>query len=1127
MKAVLERTHKLDDAILEIKEHIPPPPPKPRPMYENKVLIKGKNPNTTSDGLENFLEAKAGVTPTNYLPGEEEDTVLVTFEKPPDFEKLELACKKRALDKHFLKVYRVPISNCIIVKGTSEKTSLSTLEFYFENTRRSGGGDVTEVKDQEDGSYLVYFEDHSVIDSVCARSHTVDGQTLHVKLFHELIGDSGEDGPKFKVPGTLVITDIDPRKIQFVKFSQPNKEGLEKQLETHHTKILWPEKLTDPVKLECLLTKDIKDCRTLAKNWKQTAQSSLDKFLDVLIVFKHDILQEAWANVMEQLQNMSISHPDGVMVAVEKVSFEIFVMGHKKFATDVSENVNKIIKEIADELERKKKQVKETTAPLKHHQVMMLSITHYKETMEKKYQGMKILIDFKGRTITYEGLYSEVTSAKVDMYEILNSMVSSQVSGYNKGKYAYLQEKTVKQYVAGKMKKEKITAVWEMNDNSFVVFAQADEDAVRAAHILKGSVLETIIDVKKESTPLLSSDRWANEEQDIKSSCSVLVQMKVEIDKPCIVVYSTDQDAETVRERVVDFLSMNTVYKSKLTVNTGMLRFLQVHCLKEIKAIADQYKIDQVSIDVNNLGIEIKGTEIGLNKAKMAIGGVIDGVEKKEHVLKKPGITKLMTSDDSMPKISQVEKSHGVVIVPSDESEDDVDGGRTRLTPDPRRRDGFQEMASCSQRGFHLKVMMGDITNLKVDVLVNAANRELLHNGGLAKAIVDKGGKNIQQDCSKYIKAHKHLMEGDVYFGIAGSLSCNYIAHAVGPKWQGGHFREKELLQEAVFKCLEETDNRQQTSIALPALGAGVFGYPADKSTKAIVKTIEEFYIDNPRSYIQEIYLCDVNQSNVDHFIKALQKQYGAGNVKVSSSNGGAREKWSSPQPKPRKGWKKAQPDVPSHSPSVQNAINISIHLVKGQIAHQKVDVIVNTCSKDLKLSNGAVSSSLLTAAGPQMQNECDQKYQGISFGEVAITKGYNLHCQHVCHGSLPGWDGGAISLVTLQKFMMSCLEEATNRGCGSIAFPAMGTGNLNYPRDIVAREMYKIVTKYSNQNPSSPVRKVLFVIYDKDVPTVKAFETAEQSQGKSPAKGGNRYSRQYRTPSQEDYGQHHHQEWP
>ena len=71
-------------------------------------------------------------------------------------------------------------------------------------------------------------------------------------------------------------------------------------------------------------------------------------------------------------------------------------------------------------------------------------------------------------------------------------------------------------------------------------------------------------------------------------------------------------------------------------------------------------------------------------------------------------------------------------------------------------------------------------------------------------------------------------------------------------------------------------------------------------------------------------------------------------------------------------------------------------------------DVIVNTTSKDLNLSNGAVSGSILKEAGAQIQTECSNNYpSGVNHGDVAVTQGYNLNCKFVCHGALPGWDGG------------------------------------------------------------------------------------------------------------------------
>ena len=77
-----------------------------------------------------------------------------------DFEKLEKTCQKKPLEKYYLSVKRVPVSKCICVSGFSEDTSKSTLEFYFDNERKSGGVNVTDVKmDHEENMCLVFFED--------------------------------------------------------------------------------------------------------------------------------------------------------------------------------------------------------------------------------------------------------------------------------------------------------------------------------------------------------------------------------------------------------------------------------------------------------------------------------------------------------------------------------------------------------------------------------------------------------------------------------------------------------------------------------------------------------------------------------------------------------------------------------------------------------------------------------------------------------------------------------------------------------------------------------------------------------------------------------------------------------
>ncbi|CAC5387435.1 BRIP1 [Mytilus coruscus] len=168
---------------------------------------------------------------------------------------------------------------------------------------------------------------------------------------------------------------------------------------------------------------------------------------------------------------------------------------------------------------------------------------------------------------------------------------------------------------------------------------------------------------------------------------------------------------------------------------------------------------------------------------------------------------------------------------------------------------------------------------------------------------------------------------------------------------------------------------------------------------------------------------------------------------------------------------------------------NISVNVVRGQIAHQQANVIVNTTSTNLQLNYGAVSQSLLCVGGPQLQKECNQKYpDGVNLGDVAVTSGGSLKCDVIFHGALPQWkETGALTI--LQTFMKKCLTTANSDGFTSIAFPALGTGSLGFPRDIVAREMFSSVEEFARNNPTSSVSDVRFVVYGGDSSTIKAFE--------------------------------------
>lgn len=141
------------------------------------------------------------------------------------------------------------------------------------------------------------------------------------------------------------------------------------------------------------------------------------------------------------------------------------------------------------------------------------------------------------------------------------------------------------------------------------------------------------------------------------------------------------------------------------------------------------------------------------------------------------------------------------------------------------------------------------------------------------------GGSSIQDECNQYTKSHGKLSVGECYCSGPGNLKCQIIVHTVGPVWQGGSSGEENELCLCVENALDEAENSGLISMAIPALCTGIFSYPAEKATSAIVRTVRDYFQSNPSSCVKMVYLCDVNPKAVTGFEKAGNKFFGGAAV--------------------------------------------------------------------------------------------------------------------------------------------------------------------------------------------------------------------------------------------------------
>ncbi|POT58725.1 O-acetyl-ADP-ribose deacetylase [Citrobacter amalonaticus] len=170
-----------------------------------------------------------------------------------------------------------------------------------------------------------------------------------------------------------------------------------------------------------------------------------------------------------------------------------------------------------------------------------------------------------------------------------------------------------------------------------------------------------------------------------------------------------------------------------------------------------------------------------------------------------------------------------------------------------------------------IHVIQGDITQMAVDVIVNAANSSLLGGGGVDGAIHRAAGPALLDACKKVRQQQGECPTGHAVITLAGNLPAKAVIHTVGPVWQGGEHNEAQLLQDAYFNCLNLALANGYHSVAFPAISTGVYGYPRAAAAEIAVKTVSAFLIR--RALPEQVYFVCYDEENARLYERLLTRQ--------------------------------------------------------------------------------------------------------------------------------------------------------------------------------------------------------------------------------------------------------------
>ncbi|XP_077985633.1 protein mono-ADP-ribosyltransferase PARP14-like [Glandiceps talaboti] len=736
--------------------------------------------------------------------------------------------------------------------------------------------------------------------------------------------------------------------------------------------------------------------------------------------------------------------------------------------------------------------------------IRLLVLSEFAKDVKSAHPSVKMKIN--ENDIIFDGEERDVESVKALMKKRIKDFQRRELDAPDIA--LYLESEKAEHLLEDVFHSNDIHAVFYTKGAVVNVYAIDETQLDKAVNTLMSTISHLKVPLDTYSAHAAHGSKWDRFAHAIEDECSVQVIMDDKLGEPVLIVVGFKDYLEYAVTEVRNYLETGEVVDYLIETRPAQLRYVLEVKSDELTKITEQgFSFIETIDNGRKCGILIHATRMKMEQTVKQIEQLLGDIRHKTHHIDSPDMS-MVFMDNQKEYIKQVEKGTNCRIDVT------VSGLTSAHHGNQRHRRGRPKakaviVASTHVRdGRNIAVAVGDITGMTVDAIVNAANDTLQHGGGLAKAIVDAGGSIIQDESNQLRRQFGKVRDGQVVSTGAGRLLCRRVIHAVGPRWNVNYklaekqrefeiSKTKNLLADAVQNSLIEAEKYQCKSIAIPAISAGIFGFPLDLCADVILRSIDKFCKTNPPKHLHSIYLVDNSEDTCFYFQKSLIETIGIDTAKAKPQVEVTKQEVTSESDEDQHQFHQQATNVTDDNSMVCTAEGKMIMLVEGSLANQETDVIVNTIGVGLDLKQaGPVSKAILQQGGAKIQQELDHHRPGFGTitkeGQLIMTSGGALKCKAIYHSLCSSWEGyDCIAEQHLKRIVTGSLHNANKTKMESISFPAIGTGRLGFPVQRVASIMLQQAVAFSKNNPGSTVKDVKFVVYGGDYEAIEAFREA------------------------------------